>query len=185
MTGYPPEDLLLRHGFIEDTRKVLDELTGKIHGITAIIGCPILESSSLYNSAVVIKDGVQVSRYDKHNLPNYSVFDEKRYFVAGDSPCIVETEAGKIGISIREDVWQDGPVEQAVQAGAELILNLNASPFHIDKRDERFDAVSRQARQNSIAIAYVNMVGGQDELVFDGGSFVVDQHDHSMPADAF
>ena len=176
LTGYPPEDLLLRHGFIEDTRKVLDELTGKIHGITAIIGCPILESSSLYNSAVVIKDGVQVSRYHKQNLPNYSVFDEKRYFVAGDSPCIVETEAGKIGISICEDVWQDGPVEQAVQAGAELILNLNASPFHIDKRDERFDAVSRQARQNSIPIAYVNMVGGQDELVFDGGSFVVDRH---------
>jgi NAD+ synthase (glutamine-hydrolysing) len=186
ITGYPPEDLLLRHGFIEDARKVLDELTGKIHGITAIIGCPILENSSLYNSAVVIKDGRQISRYDKQNLPNYSVFDEKRYFVAGDSPCIFETEAGKIGVSICEDVWQDGPVKQAVQAGADLILNLNASPYHMDKREERFDAVSRQARKNAIPIAYVNMVGGQDELVFDGGSFVVDDHGvRTMHAPAF
>ncbi len=176
LTGYPPEDLLLRHGFITDTRKVLDKLIKEIHGITAVIGCPILENSCLYNSAVVIKDGVQIGRYDKQNLPNYSVFDEKRYFVAGDSPCIVETVAGNIGISICEDIWQDGPVTQSVKAGAELILNLNASPYHMEKGDERFDAVSRQARENSIPVAYVNMVGGQDELVFDGGSFVVDEN---------
>ena len=176
LTGYPPEDLLLRHGFIEDARKVLDELTEKIQGITAIIGCPIQDKSCLYNSAVVIKDGMQIARYDKQYLPNYSVFDEKRYFVAGNRPCILETEAGNIGISICEDVWQDGPVTRAVQAGANLILNLNASPYHMGKRDERLEAVSRQARQNSIPIAYVNMVGGQDELVFDGGSFVVDAH---------
>ncbi len=176
LTGYPPEDLLLRHGFITDARKVLNKLIKKIHGITAVIGCPILENSRLYNSAVVIKNGVQIGRYDKQNLPNYSVFDEKRYFVAGDSPCIVETVAGTIGISICEDIWQDGPVTQAVKAGAELILNLNASPYHMEKGDERFDAVSRQARENTVPVAYVNMVGGQDELVFDGGSFVVDEN---------
>ena len=176
LTGYPPEDLLLRHGFISDARKVLDALSEQIHGITAVVGCPIRDNSSLYNSAVVIRDGLQIARYDKQNLPNYSVFDEKRYFVAGNSPCVIETEAGNVGLTICEDIWQDGPVTQAVSAGADLILNLNASPYHMEKRDERFEAVSRQARENAIPIAYVNMVGGQDELVFDGGSFVVDGH---------
>jgi NAD+ synthase (glutamine-hydrolysing) len=107
-------------------------------------------------------------------LPNYSVFDEKRYFTAGNSPCIVETGKGKIGVTICEDIWQDGPVTQAVQAGAELILNLNASPYHVDKQDERLEMVAEQARLNSVPVVYVNMVGGQDELVFDGGSFAVD-----------
>ena len=176
LTGYPPEDLLLRHGFISDARKVLDALSEQIHGITAVVGCPIRDNSSLYNSAVVIRDGVQIARYDKQNLPNYSVFDEKRYFVAGNSPCVIETEAGNVGLTICEDIWQDGPVTQTVSAGAGLILNLNASPYHMEKRDERFETVSRQARENAIPIAYVNMVGGQDELVFDGGSFVVDSH---------
>jgi len=176
LTGYPPEDLLLRHGFISDARKVLDALSEQIHGITAVVGCPIRDNSSLYNSAVVIRDGVQIARYDKQNLPNYSVFDEKRYFVAGNSPCVIETEAGNVGLTICEDIWQDGPVTQTVSAGAGLILNLNASPYHMEKRDERFEAVSKQARENAIPIAYVNMVGGQDELVFDGGSFVVDSH---------
>ncbi len=186
LTGYPPEDLLLRHSFIADTSKVMDKLTAQIQGITAIIGCPVMENGYLYNSAVVIRDGLQIARYDKQNLPNYSVFDEKRYFIAGDSPCIIETAAGKIGITICEDIWQEGPVRQAVQAGAGLILNLNASPYHMGKRDERFDAVSRQARENSVAVVYVNMVGGQDELVFDGGSFVVDKSgERVMHAPAF
>ncbi|MEA1889804.1 MAG: NAD+ synthase [Pseudomonadota bacterium] len=174
LTGYPPEDLLLRHGFISDTQKVLDELCRQVQGITAIVGCPIRDKDCLYNSAIVIKDGVQIARYDKQNLPNYSVFDEKRYFTAGNSPCIIETDAGKIGITICEDIWQDEPVSQAVNAGAELILNLNASPYHMDKQAERLDAVAGQARLNSVPVVYVNMVGGQDELVFDGGSFAVD-----------
>ena len=114
LTGYPPEDLLLRHGFIADARKVLDALSEQIHGITAVVGCPIRDNSSLYNSAVVIRDGLQIARYDKQNLPNYSVFDEKRYFVAGNSPCVIETEAGNVGLTICEDIWQDGPVTQAV-----------------------------------------------------------------------
>ena len=174
LTGYPPEDLLLRHGFIADTRKVLDELCRQVHGITAVIGCPVREKDCLFNSAVIIKDGMQIARYDKQSLPNYSVFDEKRYFTAGNSPCIVETGKGKIGVTICEDIWQDGPVTQAVQAGAELILNLNASPYHMDKQDERLEMVAEQARLNSVPVVYVNMVGGQDELVFDGGSFAVD-----------
>ena len=174
LTGYPPEDLLLRHGFINDTREVLDRLIEKIHGITAVVGCPIRENSCLYNSAIVIQDGVSIGRYDKQNLPNHSVFDEKRYFIAGNSPCIIEMGAARIGISICEDIWQHGPVTQAVEAGAELILNLNASPYHLDKKAERFDAVACQARENNIPVVYVNMVGGQDELVFDGGSFAVD-----------
>jgi NAD+ synthase (glutamine-hydrolysing) len=174
LTGYPPEDLLLRHGFISDTQKVLDELCSQVHGITAVVGCPIREKDSLYNAAIVIKDGAQIARYHKQCLPNYSVFDEKRYFTAGDSPCVVETDAGNIGITICEDIWQDGPVKQAVQAGAELILNLNASPYHMGKQDERLQVVAQQARTNSVPVIYVNMVGGQDELVFDGGSFVLD-----------
>jgi len=174
LTGYPPEDLLLRHGFITDTRKVLDELSRQVHGITAVIGCPMRGKACLYNSAVIIKDGAQIARYDKQSLPNYSVFDEKRYFSAGSNPCIVTTDAGKIGVTICEDIWQDGPVRQAVQAGAELVLNLNASPYHMEKRDERLAVVTEQARLNSVPVVYVNMVGGQDELVFDGGSFAVD-----------
>ncbi len=174
LTGYPPEDLLLRHGFIADTRDVLDSLCKEVKGITAVIGCPVLEDGRLYNSAVVIQDGKLSARYDKQYLPNYSVFDEKRYFAAGNAPCIVNTAVGKVGITLCEDIWQEKPVQQAVMAGAELILNLNASPYHIDKRNERLRVVSAQARQNAVAVVYVNTVGGQDELVFDGGSFVVD-----------
>ena len=174
LTGYPPEDLLLRKMFISDTSKVLKKLIEQIHGITAVVGCPVTENGLLYNSAVVIRDGELIARYDKHILPNYSVFDEKRYFTPGDSPCVIDTAVGKIGVTICEDVWQQGPVAQAVQAGARLVLNLNASPYHIGKQNERFDAVALQARVNVVPVVYVNMVGGQDELVFDGGSFVVD-----------
>ena len=175
LTGYPPEDLLLRGGFIRDCKKELDAILKGLQGITTVIGCPVEVRGELYNSAVVIRDGEIMGRYDKQHLPNYSVFDEKRYFSPGHEACVVATPAGRLGITICEDVWVDGPVEQAVASGAQVILNLNASPYHMDKGDERSTTVSRQARDNQVPIVYVNLVGGQDELVFDGGSFVVDQ----------
>jgi len=174
LTGYPPEDLLLRGGFIRDCEDEVRALLAGIEGITAVVGAPVEDDGHLYNSALVIRDGRLVARYDKQNLPNYSVFDEKRYFRAGSEPCILDTAAGSVGITICEDVWVDGPVCQAVGAGARLIVNLNASPYHMDKCGERIDMVAMRARRQGVPVVYVNLVGGQDELVFDGGSFVVD-----------
>jgi len=174
LTGYPPEDLLLRKGFIRDSVRMLEYIAERVSGITAIIGCPMPGEGGLCNSAIVIREGVQVARYDKQNLPNYSVFDEKRYFVSGSSPCIVELGGIRLGVTICEDIWVEGPCSQAVAAGAELILNMNASPYHMEKSGERFEVVSMQAKKNRVPVVYVNTVGGQDELVFDGGSFVVD-----------
>ncbi len=174
LTGYPPEDLLLRGGFIRDCENEIELIQSELHGITAVIGCPVEQRGKLYNSAIVIRDGVQFGRYDKQNLPNYSVFDEKRYFSAGRKACVIGTPSGRVGITLCEDIWVNGPVEQAVEAGAQVILNLNASPYHMDKVEERFVTVGRQARVNDVPVVYVNLVGGQDELVFDGGSFVID-----------
>ena len=176
LTGYPPEDLLLRGGFIRDCKKEMDAILSELQGITAVIGCPVEHRGKLYNSAVVLRDGVVFGRYNKQNLPNYSVFDEKRYFSPGRKAFTIDTPSGRLGVTICEDIWVDGPVEQAVESGAQVILNLNASPYHMDKVDERLETVSRQAQKHKVPVVYVNLVGGQDELVFDGGSFVIDKN---------
>jgi len=174
LTGYPPEDLLFRPHFMEHVQVAVGRLCRDVRGITAIIGCPLLEAGQLYNAALVICDGRIVAQCKKQLLPNYSVFDEKRYFTPGDTPCIVPLGGIPVGISICEDIWQPGPAQQAAAAGARLLVNLNASPFHAGKGDEREQVLAQRARENALPIVYVNMVGGQDELVFDGGSFVVD-----------
>jgi len=174
LSGYPPEDLLLRADFIERNAQALQALAARVRGIDVIVGYPARDGRGVGNCAAWLRDGAVIARYQKHHLPNYGVFDEKRYFTPGREPCVVDLAGVPVGLTICEDVWDDGPVAGAVEAGAALVLNLNASPFHVDKGRERHDAVARQARLNQVPILYVNLVGGQDELVFDGASFVVD-----------
>ncbi|HEC13916.1 MAG TPA: NAD+ synthase [Acidiferrobacteraceae bacterium] len=175
LTGYPPEDLLLRPGFLACAERGLNALCQQIRGIDVIVGHPSLEKDLLFNAASLIRDGAIVARYHKQHLPNYGVFDEVRYFKPDQHPCIARVKGVPVGITICEDIWEDGPVKRSVDAGAALIVNLNASPFHINKGDERDAVVARQARGHDVPIVYINLVGGQDELVFDGGSFVTDQ----------
>ena len=174
LTGYPPEDLLLRPHFIEQVELAVASLCRDISGITAIIGYPLRQQDKLYNVAGVIQEG-EVSVYRKQHLPNYSVFDEQRYFTAGTEACVVRIREVPVGITVCEDIWEAGPAAQATAAGAQLLINLNASPFHAGKHDERERLLTRRAQQAGIPMMYVNLVGGQDELVFDGASFVVDR----------
>lgn len=177
LTGYPPEDLLLRPGLLKRVNKALETLQQKINGIHIVVGHPLGEvGKELYNAASVIADGQIVCQYFKQMLPNYSVFDEKRYFIEGHLPAVFTLNGLKLGITICEDIWFTGPAAQAKDAGAEVLLNLNASPFQQGKSALRFDAVRQRALENQLAVLYVNQVGGQDELVFDGGSFAVDAH---------
>ena len=173
LTGYPPEDLLLRPHFIEHVDLAVTSLCRDITGITAVIGYPLREQDALFNVAGVIQDGA-VSVYRKQHLPNYSVFDEQRYFTTGTDACVVWIGDVPVGITVCEDIWEPGPAAQAAAAGAQLLLNINASPYHAGKHDERERLLAGRARQAAIPMMYVNLVGGQDELVFDGGSFVVD-----------
>jgi NAD+ synthase (glutamine-hydrolysing) len=185
ITGYPPEDLLLRTDFCVRAQVGLDELAGFIIGIDVVVGYPHSEDGKLYNAAALLRDGAVVARYYKQHLPNYSVFDEKRYFAAGTESCVVDIRGVPVAITICEDVWVPGPTLQARKAGARLMLNLNASPFHIGKGAERETLLRQRASEGGIAIVYANLVGGQDELVFDGGSLVVDAQAHTvlrMPA---
>ena len=174
LSGYPPEDLLLRPSIeprvTQSLSRICDAMVGSGY---AVIGYPLRVEGTLYNVAGVLHRGEVVAQYRKQCLPNYQVFDEKRYFSPGDSACVVDIKGVKVGLSICEDIWEESPTMQAAQAGAQVLLNLNSSPYHQGKRDERWEAVASRARQAAIPIVYVNQVGGQDELVFDGGSFAV------------
>ncbi len=172
--GYPPEDLLLRPEFLDDVEQALDGLCARVRGIDVVLGYPRRMGGHLYNAAGVIRDGRIVAEYFKAELPNYSVFDEKRYFTPGDQPCVVEVAGIPVGLTICEDIWYSGPAARAAAAGARLILNLNASPYQAGKGREREQVVAQRARETGLPVVYVNLVGGQDELVFDGGSFCVD-----------
>ena len=174
LTGYPPEDLLLRPELIARTEAALAEIAAQTEGIALVLGYPRANLGGLYNAAGLIADGRILAEYAKQHLPNYSVFDEKRYFHAGVAPCVAEFKGVRIGLTVCEDIWEEGPARQAAEAGASLLININASPFHLGKAAEREALVSRRAREHGFPIVYVNLVGGQDELVFDGGSFVVD-----------
>ena len=174
LSGYPPEDLLLRPSIDLRVKQSLQQICAAMKGSAyAVLGYPQSDNGVLYNMAGVLHRGQIIAEYRKQRLPNYQVFDEKRYFSPGDAPCVVEIEGVKVGLSICEDIWEDGPTMQAAAAGAELLLNINSSPYHRGKRGERWERVSERARHTGIPIIYVNQVGGQDELVFDGGSFAV------------
>lgn len=174
VTGYPPEDLLLRPDFIQQTQLVSAELIRQIHGITAVIGLPQAHGQRLYNSALAVRDGQIVAEYHKQVLPNYGVFDEHRYFKAGQQLCLFEVKGYQLALAICEDLWQAGLIEQNRMAGANIILSLNASPFHAGKMQQREDIICKQVKAAGMPLVYVNQVGGQDELIFDGASFVAD-----------
>ena len=172
LTGYPPEDLLFRPSLTLRIKEALASLAD-IRDIVLVLGYPKIVQGQLYNMAGAWLNGQCLVEYAKQKLPNYQVFDEKRYFVEGQSASACSYKNTCIALAVCEDIWHEQPVADAKALGAELILNHNASPFHINKQAERLSAVQQRARENQIAIAYVNLVGGQDELVFDGGSFVV------------
>ena len=172
LTGYPPEDLLFRPSLTPRINDALASLAD-IRDIVLVLGYPKVVQGQLYNIAGAWLNGQCLVEYAKQKLPNYQVFDEKRYFVEGQSASAFSYKNTCIALTVCEDIWHDEPVANAKALGAELILNLNASPFHINKQTERLSAVQQRARENQVAIAYVNLVGGQDELVFDGGSFTV------------
>jgi NAD+ synthase (glutamine-hydrolysing) len=174
LTGYPPEDLLLRPSFIKSVGTGLQKIIDKVSGIHLLIGYPKKIGDDLFNAAGLIFNGKIEKEYFKHELPNYSVFDEKRYFTAGSEPCVFEFRDTSFAITICEDIWKNSPIEKASSAGAKVILNLNASPFDKNKTRRRESLLAEQSRKHGVSICYVNLVGGQDELVFDGGSMVVD-----------
>lgn len=174
LCGYPPEDLLLRSSMQSRIEKALARVREAARGIVIVIGFPWVEDGARYNSCAVISEGEEVARYYKQRLPNYRVFDEKRYFESGSGPCVVNLFGIQVGITICEDIWFSEPLEQACDAGAQIMLTLNASPFHRGKQAEREALLAQRADECSIPMMYVNQVGGQDELVFDGNSFVVD-----------
>ncbi len=174
LTGYPPEDLLLRSDFLDLCERMLHRVRRETRGIDLLLGYPRRRQGRLYNAAGYLRDGDVLAEYFKAELPNYSVFDEKRYFVPGGEPCVVNVGRHAIGITLCEDIWTPGAARRAAEAGAGLIVNLNASPYQMGKGEQRLEVVRARARENEVPILYVNQVGGQDELVFDGGSFVLD-----------
>ena len=175
LTSYPPEDLLFRQALFEQVEQALASITDVVGEAAVVIGLPHSVDGKVYNQAVVIRNAEIIARYNKWELPNYSVFDEKRYFTADNKPVVVEISDVKVGLTICEDIWFADPMDAAVEAGADLIVNLNASPFHVSKLLEREAIVAQRVADNKVPVVYVNLVGGQDELVFDGASFVMDR----------
>ena len=175
LSGYPPEDLLLRSGFYTRCNEAMEKIVRATKDTTIIVGYPDKEGEFCYNKAAVIQDGKIIATYAKHLLPNYTVFDEKRYFEPGTIPCVFNLKGVNIGVTICEDLWHEGPACQSVEAGAQIILSLNASPYDRNKTLARQNMLERRIEKVHVPIVYVNMVGGQDELVFDGGSMVVDK----------
>jgi NAD+ synthase (glutamine-hydrolysing) len=174
VTGYPPEDLLLRPAFVRAARRAVEEIAGATEGIVALVGAPHLDAD-LYNACYVLADGEIRAVYRKRFLPNYGVFDENRYFASGGDLLLLRFGDVVAGPTICEDIWQPGPpTTDLALAGAQLVVNVSASPFHVGKDREREEMLRVRARDNSCFIAYCNMVGGQDELIFDGASIVLD-----------
>jgi NAD+ synthase (glutamine-hydrolysing) len=175
LPGYPPEDLLLKPQFIESNLRALGEIVSASKGIVAIVGC-VAKTSDIHNAAAVICDGELKGFYYKNFLPNYGVFDEYRYFDAGQSAPIYAYGDALIGINICEDIWYPGgPTQIQALAGAQVIINISASPYHTGKGSARERMLATRAEDNAVALAYVNLVGGQDELVFDGQSLIIDE----------
>ncbi len=179
LTGYPPEDLLMRPGLYPRIEQALERVCQTVSGIDVLLGLPYRSGESTYNAACLIRDGEIIARCFKENLPNYAVFDEKRYFRGGHNPCVVEIDGVRTGINICEDIWRPEPSRLAAEQGARILLNINASPYHAGKMLEREDVVAERASEHGLTVVYVNLVGGQDELVFDGSSFVMG-HDGTL-----
>lgn len=174
ITGYPPEDLLLRPSIGPRVDSALASLCASVTHAYVILGYPRKVGDTLYNAAGVLHEGRIVAEYFKWSLPNYQVFDEKRYFTAGSDACVVDIHGTRVGVTVCEDIWNPEPAAAATRAGAQVLVNLNASPFHRNKQAERHETVRARILETGLPIVYVNQVGGQDELVFDGGSFAMD-----------
>jgi NAD+ synthase (glutamine-hydrolysing) len=174
LSGYPPEDLLLHGGLRRRVSEAAERVMREVRGITVCFGLPEYVDDTIYNSASVVRDGETIATHRKWKLPNYSVFDEKRYFQPGEEPTIFSIGGIRIGLIICEDVWFREPAAAAAAAGADVILVINGSPFHTRQRETRRQQIRSRAEETGLPIIYLNMVGGQDELVFDGGSFAMD-----------
>jgi len=174
LCGYPPEDLLLHRGLRSRVEAAFARVRDEVRGIAVYVGYPEYSGDAVYNSAAILRDGQVLANHRKVALPNYSVFDEKRYFQAGEGATVASLSGNKLGLIICEDVWVPAPCRAPAEAGAEVILVINGSPFHRAQQQARERVLAMRAQENSLPLVYVNMVGGQDELVFDGGSVVVD-----------
>jgi len=184
LTGYPPEDLLLNSDFLEEANKKLLLLAKENPQIMIIVGHPLTEGVKLFNAASVLYKGKIVKSYKKQILPNYGVFDEKRYFQPGDSNLIFIHKKFKIGVLICEDIWNELPINNLIKSNVDIIVCINASPYEIDKNDYRIKNITRKIKGSNTKLIYVNAVGGQDDLLFDGGSFILDPNlglVHSLP----
>ena len=180
LTGYPPEDLLFRPGLYRLVNAALARIKAAANGLMIAVGHPEKDNDSIYNACSIIRDGEIVSCYRKRELPNYAVFDEKRYFDPGNDLSIVDVNGFKLSINICEDIWTPATAAAAKTAGAECILNINASPYRSDKRAARLRALNEAVDASGLPVIYLNLVGGQDELVFDGGSIVVDENGNDV-----
>jgi len=174
LCGYPPEDLLLRPAFLDACALELAALAAAVRQSVVVVGFPEVDAGRCYNALAVLRDGRVAAVYRKQQLPNYTVFDEERYFEAGRDPCIVDVDGLPVGLVICEDCWFPGPARQAKEAGARLLVVANGSPYHTRQQALRREQVGARARETGLPVVYVNRVGGQDELVFDGASFVAD-----------
>ncbi len=172
--GYPPEDLLLHTGLRHKVENALAEIRAAVNGIALVVGFPEYVDDKIFNACVVLRDGAVLAHYKKLLLPNYAVFDEKRYFTPGKQAAVFKINGIRIGLNICEDVWGAGPMQASRSAGAECVIVINGSPFELHSQSKRETEMRRRVADNQIPVVYVNMVGGQDELVFDGGSFVMD-----------
>ena len=173
VTGYPPEDLLLKKRFVANNILALKEIARAVKGVTAVVGYVNEKKGCLYNSAAVISGGKIIAVYDKINLPNYGVFDEKRYFTPGEKGLIFTVKGCRFGLSICEDLWQPCRALEKQKGKMDVLINLSASPYHMEKWKERTELFKKQAKKYSAAVVYCNLTGGQDELVFDGHSLVI------------
>ncbi len=172
--GYPPEDLLFHTGLRQSVENAVAEIRDNVFGIAMLIGFPEYDGNDIYNSCGVFLDGAEICHYRKQLLPNYSVFDEKRYFSPGKDAAVFKMNGIRIGLTICEDVWQPGPIGASRAAGAECVIAINGSPYELNTQPNREQVVRQRVREVGLPALYLNMVGGQDELVFDGGSFVMD-----------
>jgi NAD+ synthase (glutamine-hydrolysing) len=172
--GYPPEDLLFHSGLRRRVEDAIKAIRDSVRGIAVLVGFPEYEDDDIFNACVVFRDGKTLAHYRKHLLPNYSVFDEERYFTAGTAASVCTLNGVRVGLNICEDVWASAPTAASRSAGAEVLIAINGSPYKLDSQSKREDVVRQRVLEIGIPAIYLNMVGGQDELVFDGGSFVMD-----------
>lgn len=173
ITGYPLEDLLFRASLMRRVDEAVNKIKEHIANVHIVLGAPTQEGEQLFNSALVINDSRVIATYHKHRLPNYDVFDEERYFTSGNDACVVDIKGVKVGITICEDIWFTEPIRKSKEAGAELLININASPYQYGKTQQRLEVLRQRADEQKIPIVYVNQIGGQDELVFDGESLCI------------